>query len=145
MTLMKRDKLVGLVLAATALCANAQDEVPELSFFERAELPEATLLNAEQFGQKIIENYPIPIIRRDVKGTAKINVLVTTNGRAANCQIKQSSGDSIIDQWACLGTIRYARFTPAIDGDGEPTLGQWTQSFTLTLGNPGKEEATPEP
>lgn len=142
---MQLAKPFSLALAATILCANAQDEVPELSFFERAELPEATLLNPEQFGQKIIENYPIPILRRDVRGTAKINVLVTTKGRAASCQIKRSSGDNIIDQWACLGTVRYARFAPATDDEGNPTLGQWTQSFTLTLGDPDKAEATAEP
>lgn len=142
---MKLARLLGLTLAATALCANAQDEVPELSFFARAELPEATLLNPELFGQKVVENYPMPIIRRDAGGTAKINVLVTTNGRAAHCQIKKSSGDGIIDQWACRGTVRYARFAPATDENGEPTLGQWTQSFTLTLGNPPADEQEPVP
>ena len=140
---MQLAKPVALLFAATALCANAQDEVPKLSFFERAELPHATLSNEVQFGEKMIANYPIPIMRRDVKGTATINVLVTTNGRATDCKIKRSSGDSIIDQWACRGTIRYARFTPATDDDGEPTLGQWTQEFTLTLGNPNEEDEAP--
>lgn len=136
---MQITKPLPLLFAATALCANTQEKVPELSFFERAELPEATLLNTEQFGQKIIDSYPMPLIRRDVQGTAKISVLVTTNGRATNCQIRKSSGDSIIDQWACRGTVRYARFTPATDEEGEPVLSQWSQEFTLTLGNPQPE------
>lgn len=142
---MQLAKPVVLLFAATALCANAQDEVPKLSFFERAELPEATLLNPEQFGERLVGNYPSINIPRDVKGTATINVLVTTNGRATDCTIKRSSGDSIIDQWACRGTIRYARFAPATDDDSEPTLGQWTQEFTLTLGNPREEEEAPTP
>lgn len=125
---------IALILAAPILCANAAATLPELSFFERAELPEATILSEEEFRERLRKNYPATISRGT--GTATINVLVTPNGRAARCQIKNSSGYPVIDQWACRATVRYARFRPATNAEGKPVLGQWTERFTLTLGDP---------
>jgi TonB family protein len=118
------------------LCANAAATLPELSFFERAELPEATLLNAQQLGEKMMQIYPSTPVRHNVEGTVVLNVIVTPDGRATDCQIKRTSGNGIIDRWACVGTERYARFTPASNADKQPILSQWTESFTLKLGDP---------
>ena len=127
---------IALILAAPMLCANAAVVLPELSFFERAELPEATLVNAQQLGEKMMQIYPNTPIRHNVEGTVVLNVIVTPDGRASDCQIKKTSGNGIIDRWACRGTERYARFTPATNADEQPILSQWTESFTLTLGDP---------
>lgn len=123
-------------LAALPQSAIAQDDANELSFFERAELPEATLLNGEQLGEKMMQMYPSTPIPLNVTGKIKLSVIVTPDGHAIDCQIKKTSGNSLIDRWACRGTVRYARFRPATDADGQPLLSQWTESFTLTLGDP---------
>ncbi len=96
----------------------------------------ATLLNPQAFGERLVANYPIPLLRRNHEGKVTIQVMVTREGRAAECQILESSGDSIIDAWACKGTERYARFSPVTDKDGAATSGQWSESYTLRLGDP---------
>ena len=72
-----------------------------------------------------------------------LNVIVTPDGRASDCQIRKTSGNGIIDQWACRGTERYARFTPATNADEQPILSQWTESFTLKLGDPDTSPKVP--
>jgi protein TonB len=58
---------------------------------------------------------------------------VTPEGRAANCQVTGSSGSSILDQAACAGMERYARFNPALDAAGNPTTGSYSTRITYRL------------
>ena len=58
---------------------------------------------------------------------------MTPNGRATSCSVTASSGSSILDQAACTGMERYARFEPALDDAGNPTTGAYATRITYRL------------
>ncbi len=93
----------------------------------------ATTRNERRWASRIQENYPSRAIREEVEGTVGVRVTVTTEGRAANCQVTRSSGSSVLDQAACRGMERYARFNPALDAAGNETSGSYSTSITYRL------------
>ena len=133
---------IALLALASSVTAYAES-ADQIHIIETKDLPEATLRNSDEFRRKLVGNYPAINIPRDVQATATILVRVNIQGRATSCQITKSSGVSIIDQWACRGTVRYARFIPASDADSNPVESQWSESLTLTLGNPDAPGAGP--
>lgn len=58
------------------------------------------------------------------RGTVAINLLVTKQGTAALCEITQSGGSPQLDSATCQLLKRRARFTPALDRNGNPSLGR---------------------
>lgn len=93
----------------------------------------ATTRNERRWASRIQENYPSRALREEIEGTVGVRVTVTTNGRAANCQVTSSSGSSILDQAACRGMERYARFNPALDAAGNETTGSYSTRITYRL------------
>lgn len=68
-------------------------------------------------------DYPAEPLRENVSGTVTFTLSVTPDGRVKSCDIVQSSGSAILDSTACnLITLR-ARFSPAKDRKGRPTMG----------------------
>ncbi|MEM6857285.1 MAG: TonB family protein [Pseudomonadota bacterium] len=130
------DRAILASIVLTFLSNNASPQ-EVLSVAEIAELPKARLNNTEAFGERLIGNYPMTTIRQDVRGTVTILVRVTTQGRAVDCEVLKSSSNAIIDQWACRGTVRYARFDIVLNEQGKPIQGHWSKTFTLTIGDPG--------
>lgn len=133
------------LLALLVMSADVQASAQELPRPEISELPEATLLNAQTYGERLLGNFPSAPLRVDYQGTVRIMVRVDVIGRARDCQIIESSGNSIIDTWACRGTERYARFAPATNDDGEPVESKWSNTFAMTLGDPSRAKTNPEP
>jgi protein TonB len=68
-----------------------------------------------------------------VEGTVGVRVTVTADGRASGCSVTASSGSSILDEAACAGMERYARFDPALDAAGNPTTDTYSTRITYTL------------
>ncbi len=93
----------------------------------------ATTRNERRWARRIQENYPSRALREEIEGTVGVRVTVTANGRAANCQVTSSSGSSILDQAACRGMERYARFNPALDAAGNETTGSYSTRITYRL------------
>lgn len=93
----------------------------------------ASTRNERRWASRIQENYPSRALREEVEGTVGVSVVVTPNGRATNCQVTASSGSSILDQAACRGMERYARFNPALDRDGNETTGRYSTRITYRL------------
>ncbi len=93
----------------------------------------ATTRNERRWASRIQENYPSRAIREEVEGTVGVRVTVTAEGRAANCQVTRSSGSSVLDQAACRGMERYARFNPALDAAGNETSGSYSTAITYRL------------
>lgn len=63
---------------------------------------------------------------------------VGPNGRVHGCRITRSSGVSILDSVTCAIMVRRARFTPAIDSNGQPAAGSIAQEIEWRL--PGGAE-----
>lgn len=93
----------------------------------------ASTRNEGRWARQIQENYPSRALREEVEGTVGVRVTVTSEGRATNCQVTSSSGSSILDQAACQGMERYARFDPALDAAGNPTSGSYSTRITYRL------------
>ena len=93
----------------------------------------ATTRNERRWAARIQENYPSRALREEIEGTVGVRVTVTANGRATGCQVTSSSGSSILDQAACRGMERYARFNPALDAAGNETTGAYSTRITYRL------------
>jgi protein TonB len=89
--------------------------------------------NERRWAAQIQENYPSRALREEIEGTVGVRVTVTPDGRAAGCQVTSSSGSPILDQAACAGMERYARFDPALDRSGNPTTGSYSTRITYRL------------
>lgn len=86
-----------------------------------------------RWARRIQENYPSRALREEIEGTVGVAVTVGTNGRVSGCRITGSSGSSILDDAACKGMQRYARFDPALDAGGNPTTGSYSTRITYRL------------
>ena len=93
----------------------------------------ATPRGQARWARRIQENYPSRALREEVEGTVGVRVTIGANGRVSGCSVTGSSGSSILDQAACRGMERYARFNPALDDAGNPTTGSYSTRITYRL------------
>lgn len=89
--------------------------------------------NERSWAARIQENYPPRALREEIEGTVGVRVTVSPEGRASNCSVTASSGSSILDEAACTGMERYARFEPALNDAGNPTTGSYSTRITYRL------------
>jgi len=89
--------------------------------------------NQRSWAARIQENYPSRAIRDEVEGRVGVRVSIGPNGRVSACSVSSSSGSSILDDAACEGMNRYARFKPALDDAGNPTTGSFSTTIVYQL------------
>jgi protein TonB len=87
-----------------------------------------------RWAARIQENYPARAIRDETEGSVGVRVTVGPNGRVTACSVTSSSGSSVLDEAACDGMTRYARYNPALDDEGNPTTGSATTRIVYQLG-----------
>ncbi|MEN7537506.1 energy transducer TonB [Aurantiacibacter flavus] len=85
--------------------------------------------NFNRWAARIQEAYPSRAIRREIEGNVGVAVTINADGRVSSCRVTSSSGESVLDEAACEGMERYARYDPALDAAGNPTSG----SDSLTI------------
>ena len=85
--------------------------------------------NFNRWSARIQEAYPSTAVRREIEGNVGVSVTIGTDGRVTGCRVTNSSGENILDEAACDGMQRYARYNPALDPAGNPTTG----SDSLTI------------
>ncbi len=93
----------------------------------------ATPRNQGRWAAQISNNYPSRALREEVEGTVGVSVTVGANGRVSGCRVTASSGSSVLDDAACRGMERYARFNPALDAAGNETTGSFATRITYQL------------
>jgi len=71
-------------------------------------------------------DYPSRALREEREGTTGFRLSVGPDGRVTNCEITSSSGSPDLDAATCDNLRRRARFTPATDGEGQPTSGSYS-------------------
>ena len=71
-------------------------------------------------------DYPTRALREERAGTTSFRVSVSADGRVSSCSITGSSGSPDLDEATCSNVTRRARFTPATDGEGNPTTGSYS-------------------
>ena len=66
-------------------------------------------------------SYPREVLRVWPRGgRVFVAVQVQVDGRATNCKVNRSSGNSVVDQWTCRLVEQRVRFRPAEDENGRP-------------------------
>lgn len=73
-------------------------------------------------------DYPSRALREEREGTTRFRLTVNTDGRVSDCQITGSSGHSDLDEAACKNLTRRARFRPALDANGNPMVGYYSNA-----------------
>ena len=86
-----------------------------------------------RWARRIQENYPARALREETQGTVGVSVTIDGSGRVSACRVSRSSGSPILDDAACKGMERYARFNPALDAAGNPTTGSYSTSIVYQL------------
>jgi len=87
-----------------------------------------------RWAARIQENYPARAIRDETEGSVGVRVTIGPNGRVTACTVTSSSGSPVLDEAACDGMTRYARYNPALNDAGEPTTGSATTRIVYQLG-----------
>ena len=64
-----------------------------------------------------------PRAARRKEGDRRLTSPSARTARSRSCSVTGSSGSPDLDEAACDGMKRHARFTPATDGEGNPTTG----------------------
>ena len=93
----------------------------------------ASAKNQSRWARRISENYPSRALREEVEGNVGVTVSIGANGRVSGCRVVRSSGSKVLDDAACKGMRRYARFNPALAAAGNPTTGSYATTITYRL------------
>ncbi len=83
----------------------------------------ATPRGQSGWAARIQDNYPARALREEKEGRVGVRVTIGPDGRVSSCNVTSSSGTPDLDQAACEGMQRYARYNPALDDAGRPTTG----------------------
>ena len=89
--------------------------------------------NLNRWAARIQGDYPSSALRREEQGTVTMRITVGANGRVEACAVTGSSGSSALDQAACRGMQRYARYNPALNAAGDEISSTTTQSIRYVL------------
>ena len=93
----------------------------------------ATAKNQGSWAARIQENYPTRAQREERQGRVGVRVTIGPDGKVSGCSVTSSSGSPDLDQAACDGMQRYARYNPALDDSGNPTSGSASTAIVYRL------------
>jgi protein TonB len=87
-----------------------------------------------RWAARIQSNYPRRAVQREIEGNVGVAVVIDASGRVTQCSVTATSGSEDLDQAACEGMQRYARYNPALDAAGNPTTGRDSMTIVYRLG-----------
>ena len=82
---------------------------------------------------RIQSDYPSSALRREEEGTVTMRITIGANGRVEACSVTGSSGSSALDDAACRGMQRYARYNPALNAAGNPISDTTTEAIRYQI------------
>ncbi|MGB3167702.1 MAG: energy transducer TonB [Alteraurantiacibacter sp.] len=86
-----------------------------------------------EWARQIAQSYPARALRRSEEGNVSLTVAVDNFGRVKACSVTASSGYLTLDEAACIGVTRYARFDPALGRDGDPVEDEWSTTVAYRI------------
>lgn len=89
--------------------------------------------NQGRWARQIQDSYPARAIRDGTQGRVGVTVQVGANGRVTGCSVSSSSGSPVLDDAACKGMERFARFTPALNDAGNAMAGSYSTVIVYQL------------
>ncbi len=78
-------------------------------------------------------DYPSNALRREEQGISRFRVVVSSDGRAIECEITASSGSQLLDAKTCELVTRRAKFEPATNDAGERIVGTYSNAVRWQL------------
>ena len=78
-------------------------------------------------------DYPTRALREERAGTTSFRVSVGPDGRVTSCSVTGSSGSPDLDEATCSNVTRRGRFSPATDGEGNPTSGSYSNRIRWVI------------
>jgi len=63
-------------------------------------------------------DYPVEAIRNEEQGTVAFKLSIDRRGKVSRCDVTSSSGSPALDRATCSILVRRARYTPAMDAQG---------------------------
>jgi periplasmic protein TonB len=78
-------------------------------------------------------DYPSRALQQEREGVTRFTVSVGPDGRVASCSVTGSSGHSDLDDTTCKKITQRGRFEPALDGNGTPISGSYTNSIRWSI------------
>jgi periplasmic protein TonB len=89
--------------------------------------------NRNRWVQRIMDNYPRRAQQRGIEGSVGMSVTIDASGRISACSVTGSSGSEDLDQAACEGMQRFARYEPALNDAGQPISSSMSQTIQYRL------------
>lgn len=80
-------------------------------------------------------DYPTRALREERQGVTGFRVSVGPDGRVTSCSVTSSSGSPDLDEATCSNVTRRARFSPATDGEGNPTTDSYSNRIRWVIPN----------
>ena len=90
-------------------------------------------------------DYPSIALQNQIEGSTGFRVKVSPDGFVTECMITSSSGSSDLDQATCTNVVRRARFDPALDAQGKPISGAYSNRVRWQIPHFALMEAFPRP
>jgi TonB family protein len=78
-------------------------------------------------------DYPQEAKDIHAQGAVRYQIDISPKGLPENCVIMQSSGFDVLDQATCRIILQRARFTPALNREGEPAEGGYRDRVVWKL------------
>ena len=88
---------------------------------------------AQSYISPMGEDYPVAALGSGARGVVRFILTIDPSGRVIGCSITQSSGSSALDMATCNIMRRRARYTPAMDSNGNPAVGRIAQEIEWKL------------
>ena len=91
------------------------------------------------------DDYPAGALRAGAEGTVRFRLIIGVDGRVQNCIVTASSGSPDLDNATCRILRSRARYTPARDYQGNPTVGSDSGTVIWRLPPPPPPPEPPPP
>ncbi|NVE95467.1 TonB family protein [Altererythrobacter sp. JGD-16] len=86
-------------------------------------------LNLESIAQSIQRDYPKQALYRGQGGIFRVRLIVEQDGAVSDCHIEESTVSEALQTPACE-KMKYAKFAPALDSDGNPMRSFYATTVT---------------
>lgn len=109
---------LSIALARASRAQSKQSRPPEM-------------LNNDKMGSLI--QYPAYLVRANMQGQVDFRITVNAKGRPTGCHISASDRPQLFDDAVCLGLMKNAKFTPALNDKGEAVPAYYWSGITFRL------------
>ena len=125
---------LGSMMVQLERCAETlPGKRPNVSSGEGDRAQGASARDVAVWAPQIQANYPAYLLREMAQGTVGVRVQINPEGRATFCEVREYTGPAGFNDAACLAMMRYSRFNPARDGDGNPVWGTYSTRVTYRI------------